>query len=139
VGQCLDDRMAMIAQAGVMANKGLAEKFGISGAGLSQWLKLKVDQDKLAWCNARGEAFEDINALTRAKHMGNAYVRCTHMLRLPSPYDLTGDLRWEKKGGENYSRYDLHLDAIEAVGSSKPQALYHSNAVAIKPDVLSIH
>jgi hypothetical protein len=137
-GQCTDGRMAFITQSGVAPNKALAEKFGISNAALSQWLKLKMDNGKLVWCNAQGEAFADIEALTRAKHTGNAYIRCINAVHLPSPCELTHDPSWNRDG-ENYNRYDLRLDADGPVESPGTLGGYHPQAFEGQPDNPTIH
>lgn len=113
-GEPSDERTKMIEHNGMITHKELANLCGVSGAALSQWLSPRIKTGELAWCDADGEVFKDTNALTTAKHKGLAFICCVNGARLPSPDELTGDSRWAK-GGEYYSVYDLHLDAIGPV------------------------
>jgi hypothetical protein len=63
----------------------------------------------VTWCDENGEAFDDISALKTAKHSGIAYIRIVTGKSLPTPYELTGDPRWDKDG-DLYALYDLHLE-----------------------------
>jgi hypothetical protein len=85
----------------------------------------------LSWCNEEGEDFEDNAALKKAKHSGKAYLKINDSFHindvtgLPTPFELTGDPRWDE-GGELYRLYDLGLDRKPSV-RSKPhgQTLTH--------------
>ena len=44
-----------------------------------------------------------------AKHSGKAFIRVAHPSGLPTPFDLTGDPRWDA-GGELFERYDLGIE-----------------------------
>jgi len=105
-----EERIRMIDEAGMITLKALAQKVGVAKPTMSQWVDSRVRNGTLAWCDADGNFFEDVQALIRAKKRGEAFICTANQKYLPTPFELTGDLRWDQ-GGEFYVLYDLHLDA----------------------------
>lgn len=104
-----DDRVRMIESAGMMTPRELAEKTGVSTAAISQWSKSLIEKGVLGWCDENGAEFGDDLALEKAKRSGKAYMRVVGGNRLPSPFQLTGDPRWDE-GGDLWTAYDLGMD-----------------------------
>jgi len=103
-----DTRIRMIKSMGPITPRRIAEREGVSGASISEWMKPWIEKGVLVWCDEAGAEFPDQACLEKAKRTGNAYVRFQGMCDLPSPYDLTGDERWAP-GGELDAFYDLEL------------------------------
>ena len=103
-----DDRVRLIEKEGMMAPRALSEKTGVSTAAISQWLKPLIEKGVLSWCDETGVDFVDDLALEKAKRSGKAYLSVAGGKSLPTPFQLTGDLRWDK-GGDLYAAYDLEL------------------------------
>jgi hypothetical protein len=76
----------------------LAEKLNISGSDISQWMKSYVNKGILTWCDKEGIEFPDEELLEKSKRSGKAYVRVSRPHSLPTPYQLTGDDRWNFDG-----------------------------------------
>jgi hypothetical protein len=70
-----------------------------------------VDEGVLTWCDEKGDEFEDTASLEKAKSSGNAFIRVANYNCLPTPYQLTGDKRWDRDG-DLYKQYDLEFDGI---------------------------
>jgi hypothetical protein len=104
-----DKRINLIAAEGIITVRSLAEKAGVAKPTISQWIKPLVEKGTLAWCDEHGKSFEDENALVKAKGKGIAYICVMNKQSLPTPYELTGDPRWDN-GGELYEMYNLYLD-----------------------------
>ena len=62
----------------------------------------------MTWCDETGAEFGDDLALEKAKRSGKAFLSVAGGKSLPSPFQLTGDPRWDK-GGDLYEAYDLQL------------------------------
>ena len=103
-----DDRIRFIENVGMMTPRELAERIGISTAAISQWLKPLIEKGVLNWCDETGAVFGDDLALEKAKRSGKAYLCVAGWNSLPSPFQLTGDFRWDR-GGDLYAAYDLEL------------------------------
>ena len=103
-----DDRIRLIEKAGIMTPRDLAERIGVSTAAISQWLKPLIEKGVLTWCDDAGAEFDDEQALEKAKRSGRAYICVAGGKSLPSPFQLTGDPRWDT-GGDLYAAYDLEL------------------------------
>ena len=99
-----------------MTAKRISEMTGVSVAAISQWLNPLVSKGVLIWCDENGGQFPDVQSLEKAKRSGNAYVRMNGTFGLPSPYDLTGDVRWSPNG-ELFMEYDLELEDADDSGS----------------------
>ena len=92
-----------------MTPRELAERTGVSTAAISQWSKPLIEKGVLTWCDETGVVFGDDLALEKAKRSGKAFLCVAGGKSLPSPFQLTGDPRWDK-GGDLYAAYDLQLD-----------------------------
>ena len=104
-----DERVRRIEIEGVMTPKALSERFGVSVAAISQWSSKLVEQGVLNWCEGNGAEFIDEQALEKAKRLGKAYLCVAGCKSLPTPFQLSGDARWDR-GCELYTAYDLQLD-----------------------------
>jgi DNA primase len=105
-----EERIRIIDEAGMITLKALSETVRISKPAMSKWVDLRVQQGILTWCDAEGESFEDVCALIKAKKRGQAFICLANRQYLPTPFELSGDPRWDQ-GGEFYVMYDLHLEA----------------------------
>ena len=103
-----DDRIRMIEKAGILTPRDLAKRTGVSTAAISQWLKPLIEKGVLGWCDEAGAEFGDEQALEKAKRSGKAYLCVAGGKSLPSPFQLTGDSRWDR-GGDLHAAYDLEL------------------------------
>jgi hypothetical protein len=104
-----DDRVRLVEKDGQMTPRALSENIGVSTAAISQWLKPMIEKGVLVWCDGNGVEFTDVAELERAKRMGQAFVKVAERPCLPSPYQLTGDSRWNA-GGEFGELYDLGFE-----------------------------
>ena len=104
-----DDRMRIIESEGRITPRALSEKDGVSTAMISQWSKPLIEKGVLSWCDEKGNGFMGVADLEKAKRSGRAYLTVSGGKRLPTVFEITGDVRWDK-GGELYLAYDLHLD-----------------------------
>lgn len=106
-----DDRIRIIETVGMMTPRDLAKRTGVSTAAISQWSKGMMEKGVLGWCDENGTVFGDDLALEKAKRSGKAFLNVAGGNSLPSPFQLTGDPRWDK-GGDLYAAYDLELDHV---------------------------
>ena len=104
-----DKRMTAIEMEGPITSKKLSELLNISGATISQWVKKQIANGKLKWVDKSGIEFKDEETLKTAKYSGNAYITVSDQLKLPSVFEITSDLLWDKEG-ELYKKYDLKID-----------------------------
>ena len=104
-----DDRIQMIEKVDRITPRALSEKSGVSTAAISQWSKPFIEKGVLTWCDETGVEFSDDLALEKAKRSGKAFLCVAGSKSLPSPFQLTGDPRWDKDG-DLYAAYNLHLD-----------------------------
>jgi hypothetical protein len=103
-----DNRIKIIEKYGKIMPKDLAKVMGVSGAAISQWLKPLIEKGVLIWVDQEGCAFADHQSLEKAKRSGKAYLKVGQLNRLPTPFELTNDDRWDIEG-EFYKRFDLEL------------------------------
>jgi hypothetical protein len=122
--------MRLIEEFGVMTPRSLSEKGSVSTAAISQWLKPLIEKGVLSWCDEKGAEFIDVADLEKAKRSGKAYLMVAGGRFLPTVFELTGDLRWDK-GGDLYSEYDLHLD-----GEAGDQMFYQSEETVVDQDMI---
>ena len=115
-----DDRIRLLEREGRMTPRALSEKDGVSTAMISKWSKPLIGKGVLSWCDEKGNGFMGVADLEKAKRSGKAYLTVSGGKRLPTVFELTGDVRWDK-WGELYAAYDLHLD-----GDTGEQAFYQS-------------
>ncbi len=104
-----DNRIRLIEKEGQMTPRALSEKFSVSPAAISQWLKPMIEKGALSWCDEKGIGFNDVAERERAKRSGKAYLKVAGGCHLPTVFELTGNARWDKEG-DLYLAYDLHLD-----------------------------
>ena len=103
-----DDRIRLIEKEGMMTPRDLSDRTGVTTAAISQWSKSLIEKGVLTWCDESGAGFGDDLALEKAKRSGKAFLCVAGGKSLPSPFQLTGDSRWDT-GGDLYAAYDLQL------------------------------
>ena len=120
-------RIEFIRENGPVQYGTLTSEWGVSKSALTGWVRGKLYDGVLTWCDDDGAEFADEAALKKAKHSGRAYLKINDSYNaddvtgLPTPFELTGDPRWNE-GGELYRLYDLALDRrqiIENTGSDE--------------------
>jgi hypothetical protein len=100
----------------------LAKIFRVSGAAISGWAWKSIQGGMIEWVDENGYHFVDDKALKKAKHQGTAHLRATETYQnetvrgLPTPYDLTGDSRWDE-GGDLLQMFDLELEKRTALNT----------------------
>lgn len=104
-----DKRIKIIEKTGMISSKDLSKITGVSGPAISQWMKPLVEKGILIWCGESGNEFSDIKSLEKAKRSGKAFIKVAGFSCLPTPYQLTGDKRWDNDG-DFYNQYDLEFD-----------------------------
>ncbi len=110
-----EHRIEFIREKGPVQYNALRTEWGVSKSALTSWVRSKVYDNLLVWCDEGGDEFKDDAALKKAKHSGTAYLKVNDeyvvddVTGLPTPYELTGDPRWSE-GGELLRLYDLALD-----------------------------
>ena len=123
-------RIEFIRENGPVQYGTLTSEWGISKSALTSWVRGKLIDGILAWCDDDGKEFPDEAALKKAKHSGRAYLKINDAFNaddvtgLPTPFELTGDPRWNESG-DLYRLYDLRLDQrqmIENTGSDEVSA-----------------
>jgi hypothetical protein len=100
----------------------LAKIFRVSGAAISGWAWKSIQGGMIDWCDENGYHFVDDKALKKAKHQGKAYLKVSENYQnetvkgLPTPFDLTGDPRWNEDG-DLLKLYDLELEKRTALST----------------------
>jgi len=100
----------------------LAKIFRVSGAAISGWAGKRIKAGMIEWCDENGYHFLDDKALETAKHQGTAYLKAMETYQnetvkgLPTPFDLTGDPRWNE-GGDLLQLFDLQLEKRTALST----------------------
>jgi len=125
-----DDRMRIIDKEGQITPRSLSKKESVSTATISQWLKPMIEKGVLDWCDEKGHGFRGVADLEKAKRSGKAYLTVSGGKRLPTVFEITGDVRWDK-GGELYLAYDLRLDGVEG-----EKAYHQDEETVIGQDVI---
>lgn len=112
-GKYTDRRIQLIDRIGPVAPRDLAKREGVSVPAITSWLKNWLEKGVVIWSDDQGST---INAkdLKKMKHSGKAYLKVVGLNRLPTPFELTGDDRWDV-GGDLYQLYNLELDSGEDV------------------------
>jgi len=93
----------------------LAKIFRVSGSAISGWAWKSIQGGMIEWCDENGYHFVDDKALKKAKHQGTAYLKISDTYQnetvkgLPTPFDLTGDARWDV-GGDLLQMFNLELE-----------------------------
>jgi hypothetical protein len=101
-------RIKIIEKHGMISSKNLAKVTGVSVAAISQWTKPLIEKGVLMWVDQDGGVFPDDKSLEKAKRSGKAFIKVSQFNRLPTPFELTNDDRWDIEG-EFYKRFDLQL------------------------------
>ena len=120
-------RVEFIRENGPVQYGTLKSEWGVSKSALTSWVRGKLYDGILAWCDEEGNEFEDEAALKKAKHSGKAFLKINDAFQaddvtgLPTPFELTGDSRWNE-GGDHYLLYDLALDRRQVDENSAPDA-----------------
>ncbi|HUT70661.1 MAG TPA: CHC2 zinc finger domain-containing protein [Desulfatiglandales bacterium] len=136
-----EERLKYVQENGPVQYKTLKEEWGITTQGVSLWVAPRVKEGSITWCNEDRNEFADDKELAKAKRRGTAFIKisddyaATDTIGLPSPYELTGDPKWDE-GGELLKTYDLRLDArevssIKAVSSAPLDTSETGNIVNI--------
>jgi DNA primase len=113
-----EHRIEFIREKGPVHYNALKSEWGVSKGALSSWVRNKVYDGLLVWCDEDGGEFGDEAFLKKAKHSGTAYLKINDtyvaddVTGLPTPFELTGDDRWDQ-GGDLLEVYDLKLDRRE--------------------------
>ena len=115
-GKFTDKRIQVIDKMGPVTPRDLAKAEGVSGAATTSWSKNWLENGVLIFCEDQGAVIKGKD-LKKMKHSGKAYLRTVGVNKLPTPFELTGDVRWNV-GGELYQIYDLGLDSGEDVLSA---------------------
>jgi DNA primase len=108
-------RIDFIRDNGPVQYSTLQSEWGIAKSTLTGWVRGKIYDNILTWCDEDSEEFVDDAALKKAKHSGKAFLRINDSYNtdditgLPTPFELTGDPRWDEDG-DLYQLYDLALD-----------------------------
>lgn len=109
------ERISFIEEHMPVQYRTLVGEWGITRGAVSQWVTNKVKDGILTWCTEDDDEYSDEVTLKRDKRLGRARIKiCAeynsyNTIGLPTPYELTGDQRWDM-GGEHYELYNLHLD-----------------------------
>jgi len=125
-------RIEFIRENGPVQYGVLTSEWGVSKSSLTSWVRGKLIDGILTWCDDSGEEFADDAALKKAKHSGRAYLKINDAFSaddvtgLPTPFELTGDPRWNE-GGELYRLYDLTLDR-------RPVVEHSDSEMVVEPD-----
>jgi hypothetical protein len=120
-------RITFIRDNGPVQYGTLIAEWGVSKSALTGWVRGRLYDGVLAWCDENGAEFPDEAALKKAKHSGKAYLKINDAYQaddvtgLPTPFELTGDPRWGE-GGDLYLLYDLALDRKQIEENSAPDA-----------------
>lgn len=114
-------KIDFITKKGVVQAGDMKQEWGISGTAVTNWIKPRVRDGILQWCDQGGNLFPDTDALKKAKSAGKAFIKIAptyisnSTVGLPSPYELTGDSAWAEDG-DLYKQYDLHLNGRVSTG-----------------------
>jgi hypothetical protein len=104
-----DERIKLIENHGKISPKDLSKITSVSVSAISQWIKPWIAKGVLTWCDDKDDEFEDTKTLEKAKRSGKVFIRVKNFNRLPTPYELTGDKRWDTDG-DLYRKFDLGID-----------------------------
>jgi len=116
-----DDRLAIVREKGPVKLKTLADARGVRLQAISGWVNKRVKDGIIVWCDKEGREFENEQEEKRAKSSGKGFIKVADSYSivsttgLPTPYELTGDPRWDT-GGDLLEKYDLKLDSRSGDG-----------------------
>jgi len=109
-----EEYLSVIREKEKITPRELAKMFGVQGSTVSAWVGKRVKEGIIDWCDENGNPFDDERNLEKAKRSGKAYLKISENYKedsiwgLPTPYELTKDLRWAKDG-DLLKFYDLEL------------------------------
>jgi hypothetical protein len=103
-----DDRIRMIETLGMMTPRALSEKSGVSTAAISQWSKGMIEKGVLDWCDETALYSVMTWHWKKRSDQARRFLNVAGRKSLPSPFQLSGDPRWDKDG-DLYAAYDLQL------------------------------
>ena len=104
-----DRRIRLVQTHGALTPGKLAKMEGVKGSSISEWSKRWFERGVLIWVDENGDIFPNEETLGKAKRSGKAYMKVCDAQSLPTPFQITGDSRWDV-GGELYERYNLEFD-----------------------------
>ncbi|MFX0196393.1 MAG: CHC2 zinc finger domain-containing protein [Candidatus Hodarchaeota archaeon] len=116
-----DERVAFVGEKGPIKLKTLADARGVRLQAISGWVNKRVKDGIIVWCDKEGGEFENEQEEKRAKSSGKGFIKVADSYSivsttgLPTPYELTGDPRWDT-GGDLLEKYDLKLDSRSGNG-----------------------
>ena len=114
--ELLVERLQFIRKNQPLKISDLKDAWKQSRQGISKWLKPRVKDGLLEWCDANGVSFVNNSALNKAKRSGNAYIKTTFKSinfltpMLPSTFEITQDPEWDTEGSL-FTQYDLYLES----------------------------
>ena len=110
-----EHRISYIRDNGPVQYKTMQEQWGITKAAVSSWIKRRIREGILVFCNDIEEEFSDERDLKKAQSSGKAYVMVSEnysnvdSIGLPTPFELTDDPAWAEEGSMT-EKYNLGLD-----------------------------
>jgi DNA primase len=119
-------RVHFIQQQEPVLFKKLATDWALSKAGVTTWVRKRVQDGILQWCDKDGVLYRDKEELRRAKHAGEAFLKIAASFLavdtsgLPSPHELSKDPAWDETG-ELFEKYDLQLNQRAQVKQKSSQ------------------
>jgi hypothetical protein len=115
-----DPRIRVIEKLGPITLKDLSGIEKVSVPTLTEWVGQRTAKGLLVWCDENGSPFPDEGSLSKARHCGKAFIRLAYPCGLPTPFELTGDQRWNE-GGELYEIFDLEFQGKIELAGSEPK------------------
>ncbi len=121
-------RIEFIQENAPVQYKDLVTEWGVSKSALTGWVRGKLIDGILSWCDEDGFEFDDDASLKKAKRSGKAYLKINDeysadvVTGLPTPFELTKDPRWDE-GGQLYELYDLKLDQKQVDEKPAPEEI----------------
>jgi len=108
------DRLNFIKENEPVQIKQLVSAWGVSKNAVSKWIKLRIKDNLIYWCDQKGNPFINEALAKKAKLSGQAYIKTINFSNfningLPTAYELTHDPTWAE-GGERFEIFNLHLD-----------------------------
>ena len=80
-GKGSEQRIEFIREKGPVHYNALKSEWGVSKSALTSWVRGKVYDGLLVWCDEDGDEFNDDAALKKAKHSGTAYLKVNEAFR----------------------------------------------------------
>lgn len=133
-----DAKFKLVEKHGPITPRDLARLAKVTGAAISQWIPEWLENGSLVWVDEHGSRFLNDQSLEKAKRTGKVYLKVSDANKLPTPYQLTGDPRWDV-GGEFYQMYDLGLESAPAsdLGDEITEQVSHCEDISGESDPVS--